>query len=841
VKSFVQQHHYRKAIDEIKRAKQAQPNLTLQPSEAELWMLQGQHEFEKGEYRQSENSLNQSLKLGQTGAVYYWLAKCLLAVNRLDAALEKIRVAFEQDKLSKDFNITYAKLLLLKGDTAAVEDLLQRQAKRFPAAHQHWLRGVLALKAEQFQEARSCFNKVKAPILPSDRPDIWQIYTDQLLGNWQNTARELGLGRPQSLSLSFMTLPRYTRHPLLFRLALFQLTQAITMGEGQENNDWLDGFLMPNKDLKGYQDIKIYEELVEVISMLDLIDRGDFHEAGHALLRLSTRSSRFPELATLRADLLTLSGQQAFQQNAMACAAALWQPLISEQRDPAKLNPQLAVNLVEVFKNLDDEQELQRLLTRLLRWLDAIARNLPEGWTTDRLKQVQAEAHCLLSDVYMVMGRTRAAIAEVDTAERLCPGLAEVIGRRGLMAWFERRLEAAASLLTQALEQGCTFEPVYFSLIKVWQNLDQPDKAQEVRRRFGKQFDDLNPASEIEFPLWSQALLTHDYATFKALLSDIQDHSPVIQACQILINSVQGAMTSGGKVAINQAKATQDWNKLLDTLSPQEQVTPLFAIALSLLLFAKREKGIVALINQYRLKLFDWADQNLEAAANHLVVLVLKERDRKKVEPSLREYLARSPQPGNALAQAQLQVRRYSSTAAQAQFLLSDLEAALTREPQNPLLLLAKATCYPADSDRYETFRKQGFEIARRIQDEKALQAFREEDSFLDLLAVQEVLPDPEDLFNGNALDPMALDRMFEQIITQKLGNQVPPSELRRMMPELKQMMMNSMSRMAALEGLDDLFDEDDEDDEDGNPFFMGGFNPFGFNPGGASKRKRRR
>jgi len=48
------------------------------------------------------------------------------------------------------------------------------------------------------------------------------------------------------------------------------------------------------------------------------------------------------------------------------------------------------------------------------------------------------------------------------------------------------------------------------------------------------------------------------------------------------------------------------------------------------------------------------------------------------------------------------------------------------REPQNPLLLLAKLRP-TSHSANYDQFKQQGFEIACRLQDAKALQAFREE------------------------------------------------------------------------------------------------------------------
>jgi hypothetical protein len=114
-------------------------------------------------------------------------------------------------------------LLLLKGDTATVEQLLSKLSKRFPAAQQHWLRGVLALKAQQPEAALTAFQKVKRPVPPSDRPNIWQIYTQQALHQWEAAALQLGLGLKSNILDGFsLHRPASTEHPILQRLALLQ-------------------------------------------------------------------------------------------------------------------------------------------------------------------------------------------------------------------------------------------------------------------------------------------------------------------------------------------------------------------------------------------------------------------------------------------------------------------------------------------------------------------------------------------------------------------------------------------------------------------------------------------
>lgn len=806
LKSLLKQKKYRQALDEIHKVQRSQPDLEITPSEAEIWLLRGQQEFQKRDYKQADSSFRRALQLGLAGEVHYWLAKTLLARDQLDGAISLIQSAFEDGSLPKDYSICYAKLLLLKGDTATVEHLLNKQSKRLPAAHQHWLRGVLALKAEQSEAALEFFQKVKRPVTAGDRPDIWQIYTQQALQQWEVAALKLGLGIQTTNMWGFpLGKPTYAGHPILQRLALLQ-----HMETGQP----------PLEQMQFSLDNQVSSDLVDILSILEFIAENNPHEAAHTLLKLDRHSSKFPELAAIRPALLALAGQQSVAEGEMSCAVGFWQQLQKEQ----PFDPQLAVNLMKALGLNQDYQELQRLITRIIKWLEQDFKQNPQNWSEERRKAALVYAHCRLADTWMVMGRERTAMGELKTAERIDPKSPEIKGRHGLIAVLEERYEEATQLLTEALEEGCRYPEVYTVLIKTWRNLGNSEAVQEVRRRFGKKFGDLTPELDVEVLPWVDALSTKDYSLFSHLVQGGSDRDPAMRACQIFDDAVQGEPTGSGKVSLDQTQAVQEWDQLLKQLSTKEQVPTLQAIALSLLLFAKREKGIAALITQYMVKLFELGTQQPEAKEAHLVILALKERDSKKLQIPFQTYLNTMPQPGNALAQIQLQIRRYTQNILQDQILRSFIDDSLKREPQNPLLLLAKATTFPPSSPKYEEFKQQGFEIARRLQDAKALQAFRNEEAFLNAQTVQEFLPTP-DAFGNFSLSDM--DDLLENMIRKMFGNQIPPSELKRMMPELKQMMMNSMPP--------DFGDDDDDFEFDfGSPF---GFMP---PPSPPPRRKRR-
>ncbi|WP_309476484.1 tetratricopeptide repeat protein [Scytonema millei] len=792
LQGLLKQQKYRQALEEIKKIRRTNPEIEFTPSEAEIWLLRGQQEFQKSDFKQAETFSRRALELGLSGEAHYWVSRCLLLQNRLDAALELIQNAFEQESLPKDYAICYLKLLLLKGDTATVEQLIDKQAKRFSAAQLHWAKGVLALKAQQPHAALTAFTKIKRPLTPGDVPDAWVAYTQQAVENWQAASSILGL-QVSSMWGFPLGKPKFLQQPILQRLATLQ--QAKT-GE-------------PPLDPSVQSGDSESQEAVTALAILQMSDRGDYHEAAHALLNLGHRPIQLPQLKALRPTLLTLAGQQALMQGETDCTEIFWKPVLVEQG----FNPQLAVNLIAAMDANESYREQQRLITQLLKWVEKDGKQNPQNWTGDRLNLTLANLHCRLADTWMAMGRSRAALGSLQQAERIYPTAPEVIGRKGLVAFTEDKYEEAVKLLSQALEQGCRYEEVYAMLLRCWEKLDNPQAQLEARRRFGKHFGDLNPEAEVEFAPWLDALYTQNYSFFQRLVQTEKKSDPPLRACQIFVAAVQSPPNSGGRVSLNQEQAKQQWDALLEEISDEQQIQTLQAIALSVQLFAKREKGIAALINPYVARLAELGSAYPEAREAHLIVLAVKETNPKKLEAPIRSYLDTTPQPGNALAQIQLHVCRFGWS----RNLIPALEAALKREPQNPLLLLARATTYPITMPEYEELKQQGFEIARRLQDAKALQAFREEQAFVALRQTQAVLPDPDDF---DDFDEDDMSDVVEAMIRKMFGQKIPKAELERMLPELKRQLLNTMPD----------FEDDEDDDFDFVP-------PFGFGKPKPPKR----
>jgi hypothetical protein len=125
---------------------------------------------------------------------------------------------------------------------------------------------------------------------------------------------------------------------------------------------------------------------------------------------------------------------------------------------------------------------------------------------------------------------------------------------------------------------------------------------------------------------------------------------------------------------------------------------------------------------------------------------------------------------------------------------------------------LAKATTHTPGCQVYQQLREQGFELARQMQDAPALQAFQVEDYYMQGQEIQRMIPAPGMI---DSVMPAEIQSMFEEMVRQTLGKEVPRDQLDRVMPMLRQKFLEEMMPgMGAAMGLR-MFDDDDLDDLD--------------------------
>jgi hypothetical protein len=148
------------------------------------------------------------------------------------------------------------------------------------------------------------------------------------------------------------------------------------------------------------------------------------------------------------------------------------------------------------------------------------------------------------------------------------------------------------------------------------------------------------------------------------------------------------------------------------------------------------------------------------------------------------------------------------------------------RDAQNPQLLLAQATTYQIKSKEYEALKEKGFDLARRLQDASALQAYREEEIFQSAKTAAELFPAFMETDDFDLMD------MAKNIARKALGNDVSPEVLAKMLPKLMQMLEADLPD----------FDDEEDDDFDPRPLF-GGLprQPPRKTPKGRTAQKRRK
>jgi tetratricopeptide (TPR) repeat protein len=754
--ALVEAKQYRRAIALLERIKRSEPETVFSPPEAEIWFLKGQEELDTRLFKAADSSFRQALNLGLGGKAYYGVAQALLALDRLDEAIALLKEGFESQKLTSEFNLCYAKLLLIKGDTEAVENLIAHQKKSFKAAEIHWLKGVLALCQQDYGTSLGHLQKVNSPLTPKDNPLIWKVYALQALEKWPEASQLLETDQeqapPKKFTFRAITVKRHS-HAVLQRLALYQCLQTQCPFERD--------FLADNS---------LVDELRPAITLVLQLLAGDYLQAGLAYLDLDNHTQRWPEIQTLKNPLLLMAGQQACIHNRPQSALKLWSPL-ANGRD---FNLQLVINTVRLLAEEDAFKERQRLLVRLIKWLEEKGKQEPENFPPDLLSYILAYAHCLAADGLMAMDKFSMALGELQRAERLCAQSPEVLARRGIVEYLEDNYEEAVGLLTEALANGSRLIDAYEYLLKSLLKLDRQDEVAAVRNRFGERFDD-HPQEQLDLDSWEMALASLSFPVFSMMLENHEGAAAgPIFACKIFSKHSRGPINSGGKISLTQKAASREWDLHLAKLEPVLRAQTLTAIALCIHLFSKREQGITALLKGYLQQLAHLGEQFPAVQQDYLMLMSLRENNRSILEPLIKTYMDGQPEKISALALLQLRLRFFATPKQQA-VLRPYLETAYQKEPQNPLLLLAIATTYNPHSSTYENYQRQSFEIARRLQDAQALRACRQESQLLSLRNKQEVLLR---LHNSSSRSGQELQELAEIIAEDFFEGQIHPSEV---------------------------------------------------------------
>ena len=806
IEQLLAQGSYQKAFTKLKQAQKTSNADKISTTEFEILLAWGRDDVEQGNYKKAEKPLRQALELESkdaSGDVYYWLAKCLLEQEQPAAALELIETAFETKQLSKQHGGCYLKLLVINDQIARVETLVEQKAARFYAPHLHWARGAIALHQKNPNAALQHFKKMGRPASHGDRTTAWTVYAQQQTGQFDNAAPRLGLSQsPFDRSPLFPFTPRVDEHPAMAHLVLTQL--AHTFSHDLSTRVDLNALAIPQKQAA---------LVLELIRMIDQDD--DVYGAAHFWLNFPKPIfTAFPLLQDLHNPMMVLAGAAAMTTNEPDYAELFWSRLIKTPLD----DPQLALHLRQALLANDADQAAIRLTKQLIQWVEA-----QSTWPDSQRRHALAILHCWIYDHLAKLNKLRQAEKALQPALQLAPDAADVIGRQGLLAAAHHKPDRAIPLLTQALKGGCRSAEVYDQLIGCLEKTDDRDTLKEIRRQYGGNFGDVGVEADI--PFWIEALTYRLFFMLAEVTSNPERTDPATRALKIFVDAATEPPNKEQRVTLDQTQAAKAWDALLAPLSPAQKVPVLQAISLVMVLHAKRKKGLAALQSQYQHQLIICGTEAPEANLANLVYLVVKEKKPDRLITPVAMYLDASAQPHRSLAQLQLQARWFITTDVLAPW----LDQALGHDSQNPLLLLAKATTYPPKSADYQRLSEQGFELARRLQDTEALEAYRHEEWLQAQAMTRTVMPD----FGRLDRDPTAMDmiQMIKKMAKESFGEDIPPELLAQMLPELMaEMGMEMPPGMAG-----------------GMPIFIGGFDDdagddfFGPPPGFKTSKKRKR
>lgn len=731
---LVERQAYSQALKKLEQIQKAYPGAELPatvPSLGELWYRLGQDYWSKHQIKLAERAWVEAIA-HRYFAAYYDLAKFYLNQDRLSEAQTLLQGAFADGTLPQELGGCYGKILFLAGDLDSLKTLVQESPERLEVHQRHWIQGILALHAGEHGEAAACFAQVTKPVSPSDDPDLWLAYVADKQNNHDEVRSRLGLSAKGDRSgaaspnsaLDQFTIDYVRRNSL-------DLPPHLASHRGSLKTD-------PGK--------------FKLRLALDHAESQDYLAAARNLYVLSRKSLPVSEdFAALEASLLQLGAEAAWQEDDCEEAELLWERYLQVYG----FDPQVAVKLAETQKFLDHWGHFRQTLATIRQWLSLEAKTNPQHWIPQRYQEVLGETWYREFDSYLKSGtiEQRAAIRALETLEELLPGHPLALAARGFYHLTHGLEAEGLALVEQSLEQiqgHDRYYWIYYTLRSYFTTKKQQDKLLDLQQRFGKTYDDVPPVeTSLTLPPWQQAFLHPTLLGFcetvREAIADLKPQQAQLNAsadtvalygCQCFGDALGDDLEN--EIKPKDAKATFELPVLAKTCdaflkktAPEFRGVALQVICLGLYRFVKRKKGLADLTKVYWQQLEQLAQTQPPLQVPYWVVRVMRTSKLSQLQKDLLAYLSRQPDPSLALAQLQLEVRLFGVT----DLLRPLLEIAFKRDSHTPQLPLALATTFDSSSDDYVAYQTESFELARRIQDQAALAACRQEDAIADRVA----------------------------------------------------------------------------------------------------------
>jgi tetratricopeptide (TPR) repeat protein len=788
---LVAQRRYSEALRAREQALRRRPDLHLQPSEAQLWLLEGRQAAAEGQAKRAEGAFRKALALGWNGESHVALARLWLDQGKADQALALIREAFDTGDLPPAFAGAYLKLLLLAGDLDQVRALIRDQPRRFQSHQLQWAAGAISLLEGDPANARRQFARMGGAATPGDHGAVWRAWACLEAGDPSGAADAL----------------KGVDHPACAAVALDLVARG-----GQHPGELVD---LTRRDLPR-------RELALGLALLHHLRQQNVLGAAQLLLAHErTLLSALPELAPLRRPLLRLAGQQALEREAPVEAIACWRPIV----DRPSFDADLALRLYPLFDRGDGEedfQEAERLASQLLGWVRRAARDNPSAWPEPLLSTTLARLLCWQADQHMRLGARQQTLRCLEQACQLAPESPDVLGRRGMVAFLAGEAAEAIPLLWQALEGGCRTEHVYEVLAEALESTGQTAERLRLRQRYGTLFNDAPPPEgerDGGIPAWLEALAQPDAALLARALRTSPERGAALEALRILVEHVSlpssgadGAKPAGkpGKVSLALPAAADRWDALLAPLQPAEQVEALTAVLAAIHRFCRRVgKPLASEIARRQEQLERLAaelgsahgDQALRAL---LLLHGLRLKRSEAPGPEMARLLRRAHQPERALPLALLDLRLLASTTPW-RAMVEDL---LRQDPQQPLLMLALATMERTGSIAYLQLSQEAFEQARRQQDSLALAACGREGQWAEAHPERPRGRRPlglrDDIDWNRLCDLMDFESILRDVVRERGGGEHSDADVETLLPEIEPLARRAILQMVGQEQEED-------------------------------------
>lgn len=780
---LVARQRYSEAIRVREQALRRRPELDLKPSEARLWCLEGQQAAAAGQAKRAEGAFRKAMALGLNGEPLERLARLWLEQGDTPKALALLEEEFTAGRLPTARAGAYLKVLFLAGEAERARVLIRDQPRRFQVHQLQWAAGVLSLMEGNPATARRHFANVVGPVTLGDHGAVWRAWASLEAGdNAGATAALKGVDHPAAAALALDLAARTDQPPA----------------------NLLD---LSRRDLPRRDDAL-------ALALLHHLRQGNLLSAAQLLLA-NERSllATLPELAPLRRPLLLLAGQQALEREDPGEAITCWRLIV----DRPGFDPDLALRLYPLLDASADEQhmrEAERLAGQLLAWLRRVARASPSAWPEPLLSTTLARLHCWQVDQWLQLGERQRARRGVEEAQRLAPGLPDVMGRQGLLACLGGDNTTAIPLLWQALEGGSESRFLYEVLEEVLESTGQEAEAVRLRRQQGPRFGAmaetvLEPDGMV--PAWLEALSRPDLPAMASTLRNATEPGAGLNALRVFLEHVSlptgsadgaSARSSPGKVPLALPEASDRWDALLSPQPPADQVEALTAILVAIQRFCRRAGKAIASQRTLRLAQLEAQASSVDTAAGEGALqslLLLHGLGLKRSEapgPEAARLLRCAPQPHRTLPLALLDLRLFTSTKSWRP-LVEDLRR---QEPHNPLLTLALATMERTGSFTYGQLSGEAFDQARRQQDGVALAACRREEWRA------ETHPErprgrPMGLRAGldwdRLCDTLDFESILRSVVRDRGMGEISDEEMSRMLPEIAPQVRRAMAQMA--------------------------------------------